>query len=116
MVNSLVEETTTLLFRCFHEHVSRETDKKGIKTLPFIDLPSVMAGIVFQEQPNLLPVINFDKMATSKKPEPKRHGDLLPTSVRAIVCGPSNCGKTNAVLALLTHPNGLRFANLYIYS
>ena len=33
-----------------------------------------------------------------------------------IVCGLSNCGKTNAVLALLTHPNGLRFANLYVYS
>jgi len=75
-----------------------------------------MAELSFKEQPTPLPVFNFDKMATGKKPEPKRHRDLLPNSVRAIVCGPSNCGKTNAVLALLTHPNGLRFANLYVYS
>ena len=43
-------------------------------------------------------------------------GTVLPHSVRAIVRGPSNFGKTNAVLALLTHPNGLRFANLHVYS
>lgn len=30
--------------------------------------------------------------------------------------GPSNCGKTNALLALIIHPNGLRFQNVYIYS
>jgi len=44
-----------------------------------------MAELSFKEQPTSLPVINFDKMATVKKPEPKRHGDLLPNSVRAIV-------------------------------
>jgi len=75
-----------------------------------------MAELFFKEHPTQLPVINFDGMATDEKPEPKRHGTLLPNSVRAIVCGPSNCGKTNAVLALLTHSNGLRFANLYVYS
>ena len=42
--------------------------------------------------------------------------DLLPNSIRAIFAGPSNTGKTNALLALLTHPNGLRYANVYIYS
>ena len=46
----------------------------------------------------------------------KRHGSLLPSSVRAVLSGPSNCGKTNTLLALLTHPNGLRFENLYVYS
>ena len=46
----------------------------------------------------------------------KHHGDLLPDSIRALVCGPSNCGKTNTLLALITHPNGLRFENIYIYS
>jgi len=75
-----------------------------------------MAELSFKEHPTQIPVINFDTMATGKKPEPKRHRDLLPNSVRAIVCGPSNCGKRNAVLALLTHPNSLRSANLYVYS
>ena len=75
-----------------------------------------MGELSFKEQRTSLPVINFDKIATGKKSEPKRHGDWLPNSFRAIVCGPSNCGKTNAVLALLTHPNGHRFASLYVYS
>ena len=48
--------------------------------------------------------------------EVKRHGNLLPNIVRAIFCGPSNCGKTKALLTLLTHPNGLRFDNIYVYS
>lgn len=48
--------------------------------------------------------------------EPKRHGTLLPNSIRCIVCGPSNCGKTNLVISLLLHPNGPRFLNLYVYS
>jgi len=74
-----------------------------------------MAGIVFQEQPIPLPVSNFDTLAQGEKTSPKRHGELLPNSVRALVCDPSNCGKTNAVLALLTHPNGLRF-EIYVYS
>lgn len=46
----------------------------------------------------------------------KKHGDLLPDSVRCIICGPSNCGKTNVVINLLIHENGLKFQNLYIYS
>ena len=46
----------------------------------------------------------------------RRHGPLLPESIRCVVCGPSNCGKTNLMLGLITSPNGLRFENLYIYS
>lgn len=45
-----------------------------------------------------------------------RHGSLLPNSIRCIICGPSNCGKTNIVISLLTHPHGLRFKNVYVYS
>lgn len=48
--------------------------------------------------------------------EPKRHGNLLPNSIRCIVCGPSNCGKTNLVISLLLHTEGPRFRNLYVYS
>lgn len=45
-----------------------------------------------------------------------RHGELLPSSVRCIICGPSNCGKTNLLIGLLIHENGLRFQNVYVYS
>ena len=69
----------------------------------------------FQEQTVKLPIQNFDIFLDNSQ-KIKRHGELLPSSIRAIFCGPSNCGKTNTLLSLLTHPNGLSFENLYIYS
>lgn len=69
----------------------------------------------FKEQSVKLPIVNFDTIAETEK-KPKRHGELLPSSIRAVFCGPSNCGKTNSLLALITHPNGLRFENVYVYS
>lgn len=69
----------------------------------------------FREQVHKLPVMNFDALVEGGK-QGTRHGDLLPASIRAVFCGPSNCGKTNALLALITHPNGLRFENVYVYS
>lgn len=69
----------------------------------------------FKTQSTDLPVVNFDQFA-QKENIVKRHGNLLPNTIRAVFCGPSNCGKTNALLTLITHPNGLRFENIYIYS
>lgn len=69
----------------------------------------------FREQAHKLPVMNFDALVGERK-QRARHGELLPASIRAVFCGPSNCGKTNALLALITHPNGLRFENVYVYS
>lgn len=69
----------------------------------------------FKKQSVNLPVVNFDRFV-QQKDERKKHGNLLPNTVRAVFCGPSNCGKTNALLTLITHPNGLRFENVYIYS
>lgn len=46
----------------------------------------------------------------------RRHGTLLPLTIRAIICGPSNCGKTNLLLSLIESPNGVRFENIYVYS
>jgi hypothetical protein len=46
----------------------------------------------------------------------RKHSPLLPDSIRCLICGPSNCGKTNLMFNLLINPKGLRFANLYIYS
>lgn len=62
-----------------------------------------------------MPVKNFDCIADTEK-KIKRHGELLPNSIRAACVGPSNCGKTNSLLTLITHPNGLRFENVYVYS
>lgn len=46
----------------------------------------------------------------------RRHGELLPNTIRGIICGPSNCGKTNLVINLIESSNGLRFENVYVYS
>ena len=59
-----------------------------------------------------LPVKNFD---VGHKKKIEGHGDLLLDSIRAIFCGTSNCGKTNSLLVHITHTNGLRFENVYIY-
>lgn len=70
----------------------------------------------FKVQSVKLPVANFDKLAGQKQKQSKKHGNLLPDSIRAVISGPSACGKTNSLLTLITHPNGLRFENIYIYS
>lgn len=70
----------------------------------------------FKTQQVKLPVVNFDNIIQHESVKRKRHSNLLPNSIRAVFCGPSNCGKTNALLALILHPNGLRFDNVYIYS
>ena len=67
----------------------------------------------FEEQSVKLPIENFDAVVEHDK-RAKRHDDLLPDSIRAIFCGPSNCGKTNSLLALVTHPNGDRFENVCV--
>lgn len=46
----------------------------------------------------------------------RRHGALLPNSIRCIVAGPSNCGKTNLLINLIVSENGLNFENVYVYS
>lgn len=46
-----------------------------------------------------------------------KHNSLLGSTVkRGIIVGRSGCGKTNALLSLLLHKNGLRFSNIYLYS
>jgi hypothetical protein len=63
-----------------------------------------------------LPVVNFDKVIFKCEKKKKRHGDLLPNNIRAIVVGPSNSGKTNVIFNLLFSPNGLRFCNVFVFS
>lgn len=70
----------------------------------------------FVKQPISLPIKNVDCELTSGNEKRHRHSALLPNNIRCIICGPSNCGKTNVMLSLLESPNGLRFENVYIYS
>jgi len=43
-------------------------------------------------------------------------GAMLPSTIHAIVCGPSNCSKINVVISLLESPYGVCFENVYVYS
>lgn len=67
----------------------------------------------FVKQPQSL---NVNTLCIESRNIGSRHGDLLPNSVRCIICGPSNSGKTNLLIGLLIHENGLRFQNVYVYS
>lgn len=60
--------------------------------------------------------LHLDEICLETETPVSRHGNLLPNTIRCIVCGPSNCGKTNVVIGLLLHENGLRFRNVYVYS
>nr|CAI5848207.1 unnamed protein product [Callosobruchus analis] len=61
-----------------------------------------------------LPVVNFD--APAQEGVFRKHGSLFGgESKRALIVGASGSGKTNIVISLITHPNGLRFSNVYIY-
>lgn len=70
----------------------------------------------FKKQSFKLPVANVDALVGENVNRPKKHGPLLPDSIRAVFCGPSGCGKTNALISLIIHPNGLKFENIYVYS
>lgn len=65
------------------------------------------------EQNDKLDIENVD-VQTIKKPS--RHGSLLPDSIRGIIVGPSGSGKTNVMFNLITHINGLKFENIYLYT
>lgn len=70
----------------------------------------------FVEQPIKIPVRNLDAKTSIKKSKSKKHSDLLPDSIRCIIAGPSNCGKTNLLVSLIESEHGLKFENIYIYS
>ena len=72
----------------------------------------------FVRQPLTIRVTNCDDRSRSMggNAEKRRHGTMLPATIRAIICGPSNCGKTNVLISLLESPHGVRFENVYVYS
>ena len=75
---------------------------------------AVSRDMIIEKQNHSLPVINYDFTITRK---PSKHGSLLDGEcLLAIIVGSSGSGKTNALISLILHPNGLRFTNLYVFS
>lgn len=70
----------------------------------------------FNKQSIDIPVCNNTAWDPSVKKVTKKHSALLPNSIRCIIAGPSNCGKTNLLINLIISENGLKFENLYVYS
>jgi len=64
------------------------------------------------------PVSNFDQYigAGDVSNLRRKHGPLLPNSIRCIITGPSNSGKTNILFNLLFDEKGLVFENIYVFS
>jgi hypothetical protein len=81
-----------------------------------------MDGISFVHQADgAIPIVDVDNTccnvaADNNVERTKKHGKLLPDSIRALFVGSSGCGKTNAMLTLLYSRQGLAFKNIYIYS
>lgn len=63
-----------------------------------------------------LPIQNFDYYTNEINTKKKRHGELFPDSLRCLVVGPSNCGKTTVLFSLIFDPYSLHFENIYIFS
>ncbi|KAL6268126.1 hypothetical protein P5V15_001217 [Pogonomyrmex californicus] len=71
----------------------------------------------FVRQPLTIRVANCDERARMMGDiaTERKHGEMLPSTIRAIICGPSNCGKTNVLISLLESPHGVRFENVRIF-
>lgn len=69
-----------------------------------------------EKQKESLKVDSLDRIILPDAEKVQRHGPLLPSTIRGLIIGPSNCGKTNVMITLLTHPQGLCFTNVYIFS
>lgn len=68
-----------------------------------------------QRQDVSLPVQNFDAIGYASE-QRTRHSQLLPNSIRCIICATSNGGKTNLMLNLLYSSQGLKYENIYLFS
>lgn len=94
---------------------SKLTKKSNIIEI-YTDSESVWFKMRFIEQAIRIPVRNLDESPSMKKLKTRKHSDLLPNSIRCIIAGPSNCGKTNLLISLIECKHGLKFENIYIYS
>ncbi|KAE9543737.1 hypothetical protein AGLY_002133 [Aphis glycines] len=65
------------------------------------------------EQKEKIDILNAVNQIIKKT---SRHGPLLPDTIHAVIVDPSGSGKTNIMYNLITHENGIRFENIYLYS
>lgn len=65
----------------------------------------------FVKEVQSIDLLNFEEQTGEKK-----HGPLLPDTLRCVCVGRSNSGKTSTLLSLLLSPNGLKYAGVYVYS
>lgn len=73
-----------------------------------------MSKVTIEKQNQSLPIVNHD--ASSLTQQYRKHSALLGDGCkRGLIVGRSNCGKTNVMISLLEHPNGLRYENVYLY-
>jgi len=56
----------------------------------------------FVLQSQTIEVINVDNKVQTEK-EMRKHENMLPISIRGVICGPSNCGKTNMLISWKVH-------------
>lgn len=72
----------------------------------------------FIKQHSTLTVSNIDNLIFRKKTKEKwKHSRLLPNSIRCLIVGPSDCGKTNCLFSQCKlNANGLKYEKIYIYS
>lgn len=77
----------------------------------------VCVKMSFVKQPIDIPVrTNRDWEDPTINTKMRKHSSLLPDSIRCIIAGPSNCGKTNLLINLIVSEHGLKFENVYVYS
>ena len=76
----------------------------------------IMKFVKLLNAKNKIKVINIDDQLCNESRSKTKHGGSLPNTIRGIIVGPSNVGKTNVLISLIISPNGLVFKNLYVYS
>lgn len=70
--------------------------------------------VTVERQQQSLPIKNHDQKTFTNQFQ--KHSALMGgTCKRGLIVGSSNCGKTNVMISLIEHPNGLRFENVYLY-
>jgi len=67
----------------------------------------------FAQQPLMIRVTNAKLRMMSNSAEKRKHGEMLSNSIRATICDPLICGKTNVFRSLL---ESIRFENVYLKS
>jgi hypothetical protein len=77
------------------------------------EMNNLPSNVKIEEQKLQLPI---DKSVFENEDNCQVHSSLFPSTIRGLIVGKSGCGKTNLMITLLHHPNGLRYENVYLIS